>query len=233
MTRIGVVILARYNSTRLPGKALRLIACKPVLQYILERIMRVFDNENIVLATSDQYFDDPIAEFAKVQGVKCYRGSLNNVAERFYNAALINGFDYAVRINGDNIFVDTELLMEMKGIALCGKYDFISNVKNRSFPRGMSIEIVRLNYFFNSMTIIQKTEKYKEHVTLCFYELFDEGHHFYVINKELPEASDIQLALDTDEDLIRCTKIIERFELPHWNYNLKGIYKILKELNYV
>lgn len=233
--KIGVVILSRYNSSRLPGKALKKIDNKPVLAYIVERIEKVFDRENIVIATSDEITDEPIAEYALKEGVKCFRGSLNNVSERFYKGAITNSFDYAIRINGDNIFVDTDLLFELTKIAKLNRYDFISNVKGRTYPKGMSIEIVKTSYYGKLMAEINKSDRYKEHVTLYLYEQESRGkeNYFYKYNTDIKNVEGMQLALDTEEDFHRTTHIIESFSKPHFEYNLKEIYQILSKLNYV
>lgn len=233
MKRIGVIILSRFNSSRLPGKALMKINDKETLTYIVERLSQVFAKQDIVLATSDEKTDDPIVEYATKNSLNYYRGSLNNVAERFYMAAKENNFDYAIRINGDNIFVDTNLLSELKNKALSGHYDFITNVKERTYPKGMSIEIVSVKYFSKWINEIRKSEKYKEHVTLFFYENKLNGNHYYKMNTEYTEASGIQLALDTKEDFERSEKLINSFTEQHWNYNLKEIYNLLKKTNYV
>lgn len=233
MKKIGVIILVRYNSTRLPGKALKTINGKPILSYIIERLLQVFDEDSIVIATSNEITDDPIIEFSKSKKLKYYRGSLHNVAERFFNAAIENDFEYAIRINGDNIFVDINLLRQMKELALQNKYNFISNVKGRTFPKGMSIEIVRLKYFEKWINAISESDKYQEHVTLYLYEKVIEDKHLYITNENFEEASGIQLALDTQEDFLRTSNIINKFEKPHWDYNLKEIYIILKKTGYV
>lgn len=231
--KVGVVVLSRYNSSRLPGKALKEIKGKPVLTYILERLQKVFNKENIVLATSGEITDEPIVTYAKNKGVNYYKGSLSNVSERFYEAAMVNKFDYAVRINGDNIFVDTDLLLELKLLAETDKYDFISNVKGRTFPKGMSIEIVRTSYYGKLLSKINTSSKYKEHVTLYLYEKISEKGHFYKYNTELRELEGIQLALDVQEDFERTCRIIEEFTKPHIHYNLMDICEILKKINYV
>jgi spore coat polysaccharide biosynthesis protein SpsF (cytidylyltransferase family) len=231
MKKIGVIILSRYNSSRLPGKALIKINNKEILSYIVERVLQVFDKNQIVLATSDEKTDDPIDAYAKRNNLNCYRGSLNNVAQRFFNAAIENDFDYVVRINGDNIFLDINLLKELKEKTIKGSYDFISNVKDRTYPKGMSIEIIRVKYYAKWMGKIQESERYKEHVTLFFYE--NEANHFYKINTSLEEMKGIQLALDTKEDFERTTSLINLFTEEHWNYNLKEIYQLLKKTNYV
>jgi len=228
--RIGAVILSRYSSSRLPGKALKEIRGKKTLAYIIERLLRVLDREFIVLATSTETSDDKIADFAGQMNVKCYRGSLENVAERFYYAAEEQSWDFAIRINGDNIFADTDVLSRMIDVARTGKYDFVSNVKGRTFPKGMSIEIVRMNYYKKQLASISISEEYKQHVTSYLYD-HDKGQDFYYfLNTEYPQAAGIQLALDTEEDFQRTKEIISHFALPHYKYNLKEILSVIELL---
>jgi spore coat polysaccharide biosynthesis protein SpsF len=229
MKNIGVIILTRFNSTRLPGKALRSINGKQVLTYILERLTQVIPITNIVVATSIESTDDPIHEYTVRMGVKCFRGSLENVAERFFDAAIRNSFDYAIRINGDNLFVDINLLRNMIQLVERNNYDFISNVKNRTYPPGMSIEIVRTQYFNDHLKKIRKNAAYREHVTLYFYEHEEAGKYHYIYNDTYLNNIGVNLAIDTQEDFLRCRNIINKFDLPHWEYNFTEILNILKE----
>lgn len=230
MNKIGAVILARYSSNRLPGKALLEINNKKVLKYIIERLSKVIPKSNIIVATSDDVSDDVIDRFCSTEDIKCYRGSLEDVASRFYEAAVKNKWEYAIRINGDNIFVDTSILNDMIKITNSNKYDFVSNVRHRTFPKGMSIEIVRLNFYKTMLNEILKSNYYKEHVTIYLYENEDKVNHYYFLNKSVPRAAGIQLALDTEEDFDRTVKIVNQFKEPHWNYNLEEIVKIWGDL---
>lgn len=220
---VGVVILARYSSSRLPGKALKPILGKPVLAYIVERVLQVVDPENVVIATSEEPSDNPIADFANSIGVKCFRGSLNNVSRRFYEAALSLDCDYAVRMNGDNIFLDQQTLLDLIQKSQEGKYQFLSNVKNRTYPKGMSVESVRVNYFAEWLPFIESNEDFKEHVMLYLYQRENEDDHYYLMNKRYPEAAGIQLALDTQEDFDRSSWMINNMVKPHVEYSLEGI----------
>lgn len=127
--KVGVIVLSRYSSSRLPGKALLEIREKPVLLYIIERIREVFDNNNIVIATSIENSDNPIVSFANKHGIKIFRGSLENVSERFYSAAKKQDWEYAIRINGDNIFLDIPLLKLMKKKVIKSNFDFFKQCK--------------------------------------------------------------------------------------------------------
>jgi spore coat polysaccharide biosynthesis protein SpsF len=231
MNVIGAIVLARYSSRRLPGKALIKINGKHVLSYSLERLKKVFKSSSIVLATSVDPSDDPIEEFAVRNNIAVFRGSLTNVAERFFQAAVANGLTYGVRINGDNVFVDTTVLREMVDIAASGKYDFVSNVKGRTFPKGMSIEIVRMAFYQQCLPDIGKFNEHSEHVTSYLYN-HAGGNFFYYYNSLLPEAAGIQMALDTPEDLERTRLIVNEFTRPQEEYNLPEVLSIWKSLKH-
>lgn len=227
---VGVVILSRFSSTRLPGKALITIEGKPILSYIIERVSHVFNSQEIILATSEDDTDEPIVEYSQKNGIRCFRGSLLNVAERFYMAAASQNWEYALRINGDNIFVDIPLLKLVKKRAEGGDKLFISNVKNRTFPKGMSIEAVQVNHYRSLLVEINKSAQYQEHVTLFLYHNELQGYDF-IMNDEFPELAGMQLALDTKEDLERTKKIITSFKGPHESINLQELKACLNILS--
>jgi spore coat polysaccharide biosynthesis protein SpsF len=224
VSKFGAIILSRYNSSRLPGKALMQIQGKEILQIIVERLAVVVPLDHIVIATSKEETDDPIAEFASKRGYNCFRGSLQNVAERFFEAANQYNFEYAARINGDNVFVDTEVLAEMIN-QTAFDYDFITNVHKRTYPKGMSIEIVKLSSYKACLAAISAHEKYYEHVTSYWYENLPE-RVFFQYNVAFPEAGGLQFALDTKEDFDKISNIFKDFTESHLNYNLKKILPI-------
>lgn len=231
--KIGAVVLSRFSSNRLPGKALRLIYGKPVLQFIIERLSVVLSKSEIVIATSTDESDNAIEELCNSLGVSCYRGSLSNVASRFYQACIQMDWDYGIRINGDNIFVDTDTLKAMTSLGKSGCYDFITNVTNRTFPKGMSIEIIRITVYGAILPRICSSNYHSEHVTSLLYEsgTIDVSKIFHFYNTTNPEAAGIQLALDTPDDLERTQLIIGHFLNDHTTYNLPDIIKIIKELS--
>ncbi|UUX92248.1 cytidylyltransferase domain-containing protein [Methanoplanus endosymbiosus] len=229
---VGVVIICRQSSTRLPGKALLEIDGKPILKYILERLMTIFDKSSIIIATSIEKEDDGIENFADKEGIDCYRGSLNNVAIRFYKAAAQKGWDYAIRINGDNVFVNTEAITALLTELNQNHYLFLTNKKDQTFPTGMSVEIVNIDYYKAKLDEICEEDKYMEHVTLLFYDIFSCEHKYYY-NTSVPEAAKLQLALDTPEDLYKIKQIISKFSEDHRIYHLQQIYTIARDLGYV
>jgi len=226
--KIGIIILCRYNSSRLPGKILREINGKPIIEYIYERIGKVLSTENIVVATSEVETDDPIADYCKQKAYNCFRGSLENVSKRFLNCAQKFQFDYATRINGDNLFADISSLREMIGTVQTGDYNLVSNLKNRTFPKGMSIEIVKTDYYAEVYKQFSTPEDF-EHVTWYLYQNKENNFHYH-FNTDCPEFAGVQLAIDTQEDFDTAKAILDKFTAPHQEYGLKDIYNIYKTI---
>ena len=82
--KIGAIVICRYNSSRLPGKILKKINGKPILTYIIERLKCVQNLDDFIVATSINTTDQPIVDYCIKNQIKYFRGSLENVAERFY-----------------------------------------------------------------------------------------------------------------------------------------------------
>jgi len=227
--KIGVVILCRFDSSRLPGKILKKINGKVALQHTYDRLTGLFDKKDIVVATSTEDSDDKIETYCAKNDIKCYRGDLLNVAQRFCNAATFHELDYAFRVNGDNILLDLTIFEEAMRFARIQKYDFISNVKNRTYPKGMSVELLRIKYFLSVLPEISRDKNLKEHVTLFLYES-EKGNYHFIYNKELPEAQGIDLALDTEEDFHVISKIITLLGSKYSDYGLEDIFHVYEQL---
>lgn len=228
--KTGFIIICRYSSSRLPGKILKEIAGKPVIAYIIERIKQVTTTENIVVATSVENDDEPIVKWCKDNAVQVYRGSLENVALRFLNAARAFHFDFAFRVNGDNIFTDVELLKEAYVFSQTAQYAFVSNLDRRTFPKGMSIEGVDINSYESAYPEFNTDDR--EHVMTYFYRHIDKFSHYFIYNENYPEMAGIQLAIDTPKDLLLATKIITHFTRPQFNYGLDALSDILKNIGH-
>src|SRR4051812_43874007 len=108
--RINAVIQARLSSERLPGKALRRMAGRPMLEYVVESLAHARLIDEIVLATSIDTADDALATFAAERGIVCVRGDLDDVAGRLLGTARTLGADAFVRVNGDSPLLDPRLV---------------------------------------------------------------------------------------------------------------------------
>ncbi|RYD56663.1 MAG: hypothetical protein EOP56_11470 [Sphingobacteriales bacterium] len=222
----GYIILCRYNSSRLPGKILRKVDDKPLVSILMERLAPL-GKEHIIIATSDQPTDDVIAAYCEQNGINVFRGSLDDVAGRFLGAARRFDLDYAVRINGDNLFADADLIKTIADDAVAGGYDFVSNVPERTYPTGMSVEVVNVDFFEKAYHAFAD-KKYNEHVTLFLYDHPDFcTNSQFVKNSEVPGAQGVKMAIDTQEDLDMATEIVkqlgDRYATAGWKeiVNLK------------
>jgi spore coat polysaccharide biosynthesis protein SpsF len=215
------------TSKRLPGKVLRDVHGKPLLQYLIERISRAKYLTNIVVATSDDQSDTPVAELCSRIGIPCFRGSVTNVAGRYYQ--LINGYhlEAFLRVSGDSPLLDQGLVDAGIGLFLGQDFDIVTNVLIRTYPKGQSVEILKSDIFFEGFKMM-KDERDLEHVTRYFYRNRD---NYRIHNFESGEdLGDIQLSVDTQGDIDRFEKILSLMHKPHWEYGYKDVVQIWRNL---
>ncbi|WP_127136070.1 cytidylyltransferase domain-containing protein [Flagellimonas oceanensis] len=223
----GIIILCRFNSSRLPGKILKKINGKTILEYIIERLSPLKNDYPIVVCTSAEISDDPIEKFCQDKGWEVYRGSLENVAERFKNCANQYGFSSAVRINGDNIFVDPELVKKIIQEHELGGYLFSSNVKDRTFPKGMSVEVVNINYYEKKYPFF--TESDCEHVMTYFYKIEEDMHKFHY--NTVNYGKTLNFAIDTQEDFERASNVIDKMNPRDIFIGFEEILELYNKIN--
>lgn len=198
--RVGIVVQARMGSTRLPGKVLRTVAGKPLLEILLRRIAKAKSCDVIVIATTKDPKDDPIEELCKRMGVAVFRGSEQDVLARYYLAAKENGLKVVVRITGDCPLMDPEVVDRLIDvfIELGPKVDYLSNTHERTYPRGLDIEV----FSFDALELAYKEAKQqyeREHVTPFIWE---NKKRFRLANLEWERnAQEVRLTVDTQEDL--------------------------------
>ena len=133
--KVVALVQARMGSTRLPGKVMRTIFGKPMIELLLERLSKSNQIDEIVVATSEKVENDQIQSFVESLGYRCTRGSDSNVLNRFYESAKLVGADVVVRITADCPLMDPALVDEcIKGFKN-SKVDYFSNTEPRTFPR--------------------------------------------------------------------------------------------------
>lgn len=212
---IAAIVQARMSSQRLPGKVLRPIAGRPVLDYVLEGLAHAESLDGVVVATSTAPSDDEIADFCARRGVRCHRGSLDDVAARFASVVQSDGLDAFVRVNGDSPCLDHCLLDEAVRLFESGTIDLVTNVFPRTFPRGQSVEVVSARAFAVLRAEMEDDDE-REHVTLAFYRR-PERYRIRNLTAEDP-APDERLVLDTEEDAKMLERLLSALDRPHWQY---------------
>ncbi len=163
------------GSTRLPGKSLMDLAGQPLVGRILERVKKCKYVDEIVLAIPDIDNDDPLAKLASRYDVSLYRGSENDLVDRYYQAALKHHAKYVCRLPGDNPIPQAEEIDRMISTHIKSGLEFSSNLSevfNNKYPDGIGIEIFNfeaLKTVWQESTNPQK----REHVHLNFFN-YDE-----------------------------------------------------------
>jgi spore coat polysaccharide biosynthesis protein SpsF len=194
-----VLVQARMSSKRFPGKVLAPLAGRPLIAHTLSRICEVLPRDRIVLVTSEDETDDPLATYvANELGIVVFRGSLNNVVERFQECLRAHPCKWFVRICGDSPAIDPCLLSWMLE-RTSDVLDLLTNVAERTFPPGESIEIVRASTFIGWKSKDLTSEE-REHLTLHFYQHSDRYKIRNVYAAE-PTFSCRRLVVDTLDDL--------------------------------
>ncbi len=205
---IGIAVVCRYNSSRLNGKILQKFGNQTVLEIIHNRLRKNFLNIPIVIATSSEKSDDIICDFCHKNDFDFLRGSLNDVAKRLIDCSNHFNWDYFVRINGDNVFVDVESLKEMIQISLDQSKNFVTNVPSRTFPYGMSVEILKTKFYEDIYYNKISSDEHKEHVTKWLYDNLNEEQYHEYKNYKYSFIKGKKIALDTHEDSLLIQRII-------------------------
>jgi spore coat polysaccharide biosynthesis protein SpsF len=223
--RIGIIIQVRMGSQRFPGKVLHRVAGKPMLQYLLERLARCRTVSERVVATSDTDQDLPVVRFCQDQGVACRRGPLEDVAERFRQVVDAYRLDAFVRTSGDSPLLDPGLVDRAVARFREGDAEIVTNVLERTFPKGQSVEVVNAETYRRGLAEVREAAD-REHVTRWFY---NHRERFRIVNlRARQDDSGVQLSVDTGEDMERFAAIVGRMDRPHWEYGLEEILQFYR-----
>lgn len=226
--RVVCIVQARMGATRLPGKPLKKIMGRPILAYLVERLRRAKSLDDVVIATTPEKQDDEIALWCQKEEIACYRGSEDDVLERYLEAARLHHADAVVRVTGDCPLIDPAIVDTVVDDFLRNvpKYDYVSNTITRSYPRGLDVEVFSMEALEKVAQVAQRGE-YREHVTLYFYEHPKEFSVGSVVRSA--EDSMDRWTVDTDADLKLVSRIIEELYPINPNFHMQDVLKLLEE----
>ena len=210
MKKMGVLIFARMNSKRFPGKVLKKIFFdKNLLEIIFLRLKR-FSNLKIVVCTSLSKNDDKIVKFCKKKKIKYFRGNLNNVFDRTVNCLKKYNFNSFVRVNADRPFVDYIEINKMIKIFNKNKVDIVTNKLSKNCPKGLISEVAKSKIFIDlEKKILKKNDK--EHIFNFFYRNKKKYKIFNLKNKLYKKNYLKNLSIDRPNDLQKSKKIFNNF----------------------
>jgi spore coat polysaccharide biosynthesis protein SpsF len=221
MSAVGIVIQARMSSARLPGKVLADLAGKPMLGWLVDR-MQSIGSVPVIVATSIDETDDAVASYVAARGVRCFRGPLDNVLERYAGACRKFGLEAVVRVNGDSPFLDPALVQRALDLFAASDVDLVTNVFPRSFPKGQSVEVVRAAALDAISGDAGASEK--EHVTARFYS---QPERYRILNFSAPSShADVQMSVDTAHDLDIARRMVLSASKPIADHGVEELVRL-------
>lgn len=223
------IMQARIGSTRLPGKVLKKICNKTVLEHDIDRLERVKNINKIVIATTILEKDNDIVEESNRLKVAYFRGSEEDVLSRYYYAAKENNADIIVRVTSDCPLIDSEITEKIIQYYLDNneKYDYVSNTIDRTYPRGLDTEVFSfktLEKAFNEA----ESQRDREHVTPY---IWDNSNMFRLDQyKNDADYSELRWTLDTVEDFELINHVYTILYPQKGNdFNMKDIIELYKQ----
>ena len=230
--KIGAIIQARTSSTRLPGKVLKYLPYDSnitVLQQVIRRTKKSNLIDEIIIATTTDKEDEQIIKISKKEDVKWFKGSKENVLERYYLAAKENKIDIIVRITSDCPCIDWNIIDKTVAKHIKENSDYTSNTIERTFPHGLDVEIISFKAL--EKAYCEATRDFeKEHV--CPYIHTTNKNKFKIAyikaTKELT-APDIRITLDTEEDYALLCAVFDYLYYEKNFFEAKDIIKLFKE----
>lgn len=225
MNVVGI-IQARMTSTRLPGKVLKEINNKPLIEYEINRLKKARQIDQLVIATTINNEDDSIVEFCEKHNLKYFRGSEKDVLSRYYETAKTYNADIVVRLTSDCPIIDPTVVDDVITTFINNEFDYVSNTLKRTYPRGMDTEVFTFNALEKAFQSAKETFE-KEHVTPYIY-LNPETFNLYSVEYSTDESMH-RWTVDTIEDFLLIEKIIKNFNYSLNNFSMEDVLIYLNE----
>lgn len=223
-----IIVQARMTSTRLPGKVLKPVLGKSLLEYQIERLKRVTLADSIVIATTTNDTDQPIVELCDRLSVPYIRGSEEDVLARYYEAAIAHQADVVVRITSDCPLIDPAIIDQVIQTYLenFAVFDYVTNALQRTYPRGMDTEVFSfkaLREAYQEST----AQADREHVT-PFINRRPERYRFgHVCDRQ--DNSSHRWTVDTPEDFELIRRILEAVYPKNPRFSMQDCLRVVEQ----
>jgi spore coat polysaccharide biosynthesis protein SpsF len=226
--KVVIIVQARMTSTRLPGKILKKVLGKSLLEYQIERLRRVKLADEIVIATTINETDEPVVKLCNSVSVPYFRGSEEDVLSRYYETAKAHQADLIARVTSDCPLIDPEVIDQVMKLYIDHQteYDYVSNSLERTYPRGMDTEVFSfkvLQEAFLEATALPD----REHVT-PFIHRQPQRYSLASVNYS-ENQSYHRWTVDTPEDFQLIKKIIEAIYPKLPDFTLRDCLNLLEE----
>jgi spore coat polysaccharide biosynthesis protein SpsF len=228
---ILILVQARMTSSRFPGKVLKEIQGKPIIIHQLDRIAQIKTKVKLVVITSDQESDDQLVQIVKENGYDVFRGSMNDLLDRHYQAALFYNASVIVKIPSDCPLIDPQVIDRV--LAYYNdhqdKFDFVSNLHPASYPDGNDVEVMSFSALTNAWKHATKSLE-REHTTPYFWEnpaKFSIGNVLWESGLKLDMTH--RFTLDYMEDFEFIKQVYDRLYPAKENFSLLDILNLLDQ----
>jgi spore coat polysaccharide biosynthesis protein SpsF len=197
---VRAFVQARMSSQRFPGKVLAPFRGEPLILHVVRAVGGAVGSENVVVATSIEPTDDPLAAYLGSLEVVCFRGPRDDVLERFRLCLSVHPCEWVLRISADSPLLDPNELRAVVGAA-SDDVDLVSTVLGERVPHGRNAELIRSDALL-TIDPLEPTDHDREHVTPFFYR---HPERFRLKAVELPPSPrpNVPLTVDTIDDLRR------------------------------
>lgn len=222
---ILAVLQARVSSTRLPGKVLKPLLGVPMLLRQLERVKHATLIDELTVATSEDSSDDPVAALCHENRIACFRGSLNDVLDRFYQAVHPLQPDHVVRLTGDCPLSDPEVIDLVIATQLAQGNDYTSNALEPTYPDGLDVEIMRRTALETAWREAGLKSQ-REHVTPFLYQ-HPERFQIGVVKNNC-DLSKLRWTVDQAEDFEVIKMIYQELYNKEKIFGMKDILALLE-----
>ncbi len=220
-------IEARMRSTRLPGKVLKEICGKPMLELMIERVKRCKGLDDLVVATAVHPSCDGIEALARRLDVACCRGSEEDVLDRVLKAAASVDADVIVELTGDCPLIDPEVIDTIVTAYFESGADYCANVLHRTYPAGMDAQVFSYPVLERVSALTQNPSD-REHVSLYIYT-HPEVFSLHNVESGLsPRLAEWRLVVDTTEDFELISRVFQALYPVKPAFNLMDIVELLE-----
>lgn len=225
--KTAVIIQARMGSTRLPGKSLLLLAGIPAIRRVVDRSRMIEGVNSVLVATTVSSKDDALADYCTANCIPVFRGSEEDVLDRYFNAAKTLAADIVIRITGDCPFIDpVESAKVLRAFLADPTCDYMSNIEPPFLPDGMDTEVFCMSALEKAWRTANDLAS-REHVTWFIRTHKDD----FVVRSitEKPDRSAYRLTLDEAADFEVLSAIADELSRRNLFGHVDEIIRLLSE----
>jgi len=213
------------GSSRRRGKVMAEIAGRPMLEHVVRRAQRATTLELVVVATSDHPNDDAVAQFCSNTDIPCFRGSEDDVLDRYYQAGRKYKADPIVRLTADCPLLDPVVIDQVVEVFRSGDYDYVSNALEPTYPDGLDAEVLR----FRALEQAWQEARWQTEREYPTAYIFKHPELFRLRNvRHDVDLSDLRWTVDEPDDLEFVRRVYQHLG-PEPSFGMQEILNLLRQ----